>query len=203
MVGDGSCILVYPKIAFSGTKITKIQNTAYFSRTHQQMYPHIYQINPATRLCVKIAGHYTVHLPYQFHAAENTVCQSDWTVHQSNHITTVQRTSEFTQVSPFPSMVMKGHFSWNAFLNIWKHLLFAGDGFEGARSIDLAMLSIVHQTFSQMLPWFQCIWLAASLTLQRNFFCFVSFVHSQSTSESKSALFLSFAHMQYIQKWLR
>ena len=61
-------------------------------------------------------------------------------------------TSEFTQVPSFSSTVMKGHFSWDAFLNIWKHLLFAGDGFAGARSIDSAMLSLKHETFQQIHP---------------------------------------------------
>ena len=49
-------------------------------------------------------------------------------------------------------MVTKGHFSWIAFLNVWKRLLFAGDGFAGAQSIDLAMLSLNHKTFLQMAP---------------------------------------------------
>ena len=58
-------------------------------------------------------------------------------------------------------MVTKGHFSWYAFLNLWKCLLFTGDGFAGVRSIDLAMLSLEHETFSQMAPSFQrFIWLA-------------------------------------------
>ena len=34
---------------------------------------------------------------------------------------------EFMQVSPSSSKVTKGHFSWYAFLNIWKPLLFAGE----------------------------------------------------------------------------
>ena len=40
--------LAYPKIAFSGTKITKIWNTAYFSRTHRPTHPHVNEINLAT-----------------------------------------------------------------------------------------------------------------------------------------------------------
>ena len=102
----------------------------------------------------------------------------------------------------FSSTVAKDHFSWCTFLNIWKHLLFAGDGFGGVRSKDSAMFSIVCETFSQMAPWFQSTRLAASLKLQRNLFCFVSFVHAQSTSESKFALFLSFVHAQRVQKCL-
>ena len=67
------------------------------------------------------------------------------------------------QVSPSLSMVTKGHFSWYAFLNVWKHLLFAGDGFAGARSTDSAMLSLEQETFLQMALWFQrSIRLAAS-----------------------------------------
>ena len=47
---------------------------------------------------------------------------------------------------------VKDQFSWDAFLNVWKWLLFTGDGFAGARSVDLAMLSLAHETFLQMAP---------------------------------------------------
>ena len=107
---------------------------------------------------------YTVHLPYPFCTAENAVCRSRSTVHQSSHITTVLWTSKFTRVSSFLPMVTKGHFSWYAFffLHLWKHLLFAGDGFVGAQSIKSAMLSLEHEAFSQMAPRFwRSIWLAA------------------------------------------
>ena len=90
------------------------------------MYPHIYVIHTATRFYRKIKGQYTVHLPYRFGAAENTVCWSRSTVHQFNHFTTTLQTSEFMQVSPSSSMVMKCHFSWNAFLNVWKCLFSLG-----------------------------------------------------------------------------
>ena len=127
------------------------------------MYPHIYEINRATKFYGKIAGQYTVHLPYRFHAAENAVCWSHSTVRQFNHITTILQTSEFEQVSPSLSMVTKGHFSWYVFLNVWKRLLLAGDAFAGARSIDLAMLSLKHKTFLEMVLWFRrSIQLAAS-----------------------------------------
>ena len=59
---------------------------------------------------------YIVHLPYQFCAAENAVCQSRSTVRQFNHFITLLHTSEFTQVSPFSSTMAKGHFSWCTFL---------------------------------------------------------------------------------------
>ena len=118
------------------------------------MYPHIYEINQATRFYGKIEGQYTVHLPNRFSAAENAVCRSHSTVCQFNHFTTVLQTSEFMQVSPSSSMVIKGHFSWYAFLNVWKRLLFAG-GFAGAWSIDLAILSLELETFLQMALWFQ------------------------------------------------
>ena len=161
------------------------------------MYPHIYEINRATKFYGKITGQYTVHLPYRFHAAENAVCWSHSTVRQFNHITTILQTSEFEQVSPSLSMVTKGHFSWYVFLNVWKRLLLAGDAFAGARSIDLAMLSLKHKTFLEMVLWFRrSIQLAASRmrcslqeTSEKLFFCFVSFVHAQSTSDSKSAYF--------------
>ena len=54
------------------------------------------------------------------------------------------------QVSTSLSTVTKGHFSWYAFLNVWKCLLFAGEGFAGAQSTDLAMLSLEHETFLQI-----------------------------------------------------
>ena len=127
------------------------------------MYPHIYEINPATRCHGKIVGQYTVHLLYRFRATETAVCRSHSTVRQSNHFTTVLRTSEFTQVSLSSSTVTKGHFSWYSFLSVWKHLLFAGDGFAGAWSIGSAMLSLEHETFLQMALWFRrSIRLAAS-----------------------------------------
>ena len=63
-------------------------------------------------------------------------------------------------------MVTKGHFSWDAFLNVWKHLLFAGDGSVGARSIDTAIRSLKHETFSQMVPWFQRSIQLAALRMQ-------------------------------------
>ena len=85
------------------------------------------------------------------------------TVCQPNHFITALGTSEFMQVSPFSSTVTKGHFSWDPFLNVWKHLLFTGDGFAGARSIDSAMLSLKHKMLLQMAPWpRQSIWLVAS-----------------------------------------
>ena len=162
------------------------------------MYPHIYEKKSSYQiLWENHRAILIVHLLYRFRTAENPVCRSNLTVCQFNHFTTLLRTSEFTQVSAFSSTVAKDHFSWCTFLNVWKHL-FAGDGFAGARSKDSAILSIVHETFSQMVPWFQSIWLATSLKFQRNFFCFVSFVHAQSTSKRESALFLSFTYAQHI-----
>ena len=143
------------------------------------MYPHINEVNPATRFYGKITGQST--------RCTSLTDSAQVTVHQFNHFTTLPRTSEFMQVSPFSSLVGKDHFSWCTFLNVWKRLLFAGDGFAGARSINSAMLSVVHKTFSQMAPWFRSTYrLAASWKLLRNFFCFMS---SQSTSKSKSAYF--------------
>ena len=130
--GEIVCIHAYPQIVFSGTKITKIRNTVSFSGTNQLTYSHIYEINTATRFYRKIKEQYTMHLPYRFRAAENAVCRSRSTVRQSNHFTKLLRTSESTQASPSSSTVTKGHFSWYAFLNVWKRLLFAGDGFAGA-----------------------------------------------------------------------
>ena len=55
------------------------------------MYPHVCEVIPVTRFYVKNTGQFFfVYLPYQFHAAENTVCQSRWTVQpfQSFHNST-------------------------------------------------------------------------------------------------------------------
>ena len=100
-------------------------------------------------------------------------------------------------MSPFLSMVMKSNFSWDAFLNVWKRLLFTGDGFAGVQSIDSGMLSLKRETFfiwhsdSEKLFGLQlhrCDFLFRKLW--RNFFfCFVSFAHAHSTSKSKSAYF--------------
>ena len=124
------------------------------------------------------------------------VCWSCSTVSQSSHFITVLQTSESMQVSPFSSMVTESHFSWHAFSNVWKCLLFAGDSFAGVWSIDSAMLSLVHETFLQMSPWFRDLFgllLHGSNVLfrklRRSFFCFMSFMHARSASENKSAYF--------------
>ena len=100
------------------------------------------------------------------------------------------------QVSPFSSMVTKGHFSWHAFLNVSKCLPFAGDSFEGAGSIDSAMLSLIHKTFflwcpdsNDLLSLQLCGCNVLFWKLRRNFFCFLSFAQAQSTSKSKSTYF--------------
>ena len=67
------------------------------------MYPHIYEISPATRSYRKIKQQYTVHLPYRFRAAENAVCRSRSTVHKFKLFTTLLQTSKLTQVSAFSS----------------------------------------------------------------------------------------------------
>ena len=124
-------------------------------------------------------------------------------VRQSNHFTTALETSEFMQVSPFSSKVMKGHFSWEAFLNIWKRLVFAEDGFAGAWSKDSAMLSAwTWNVFINGTPipttYSACSFTDAmfsSVNIRETPFCFVPFAHVQSTSESKFAHFcLSHTH---------
>ena len=97
---------------------------------------------------------------------------------------------------PFSSMVMKSHFSWYAFLNVWKCLLFTADGFADAQLIDSTMLSLVNEQFLRMAPWFQNsiqltasqMWCFLQETLEK-LFRFMSFVYAQSTSKSKSARF--------------
>ena len=170
------------------------------------MYPPSYEINPATRFCGKIEGWYTVHLPYRFGTAENAVCWSRSTVCLFNHFTTVLRTSEFAQVSPSLSTMTKGNFLWYAFLNVQKRLLSAGDGFAGAWSIDLAMLSLEHETFLQMaLSFWRSIQLAASRicslweTLENFFFLHHVFCTCAEHFQEQICIFLSFVPAQCVQ----
>ena len=152
------------------------------------MYPHIYQINLAARFYGKITGQSNVQILRSWE--KRCFCRSHSIVPQSNHFTTAPGISEFTHVSPFSSTVMKRQFSWSAFLNIWRHHLFAGDGFAGARSIDSTTFSFKHKTFLQMAPWFwrsirlAASWMQCSLQKisEKLFFCFVSFMHVHSTS---------------------
>ena len=78
------------------------------------MYPHISEINPAAKFYGKITGQSTLQIPcsweYCFCWSHSTVTKALWT-------------SECTQVSPVLSIVTKGHFSWDAFLIVWKCLL--------------------------------------------------------------------------------
>ena len=61
----------------------------------------------------------------------------------------------------------------------------------GARSKDSAMLSIIHETFSQMALCFRSTRLAASWKLRRNLnFCLIRVFRARA--ESKSALFSVF-----------
>ena len=128
-----------------------------------------------------------------------------------NHFTTVLWTSEFTQVSPFSSTVMKGHFSWHTFLNTWKHLLFTGDSSAGAWAIDSAMLSLAHKMFFKWCPDSENLF---GLQLCR---CNVLFGKHQKTSsalclshtcstllrsKSKSAYFCLSHTYNASQKWL-
>ena len=64
---------------------------------------------------------------------------------------------------------MKGHFSWDAFLNVWKRLLLVGVRFAGARAIDLAMLSLEHETFFTNGALVRMIHSACSFAMQRSF----------------------------------
>ena len=51
-----------------------------------------------------------MHLLYRFHLAENNICWSCSTVCLSNHFSSVMRTSEFTEVSPFSTIFSSGNF---------------------------------------------------------------------------------------------
>ena len=128
-------------------------------------------------------------------------------VNQSNHFTTAPGISEFTHVSPFSSTVMKRQFSWSAFLNIWRHHLFAGDGFAGARSIDSTTFSFKHKTFLQMAPWFwRSIQLAAlrmQCSLRETLFLLRVFHTRTEHFREQICIFLSFMHAHRIQKRLQ
>ena len=155
-------ILAYPpNCIFRNKNRQNPEQSLIFQNTSANVSPHLWNKSSYQSLRENHRAIYTVHLPYRFRAAESTACRSRLTVCQFNHFTTLLRTSEFTQVSPFSSTVAKDHFSWCTFLNLWKWLLFAGDGLAGAWSIDSAMLSVMHKMFSQMAALFQSIWLAA------------------------------------------
>ena len=113
----------------------------------------------------------------------------------SVHFTTVLRTSEFTQVPPSPLTVMKGHFSWYAFLNIWKHLLSTGDGFAGARSTDSAKWHSDSEDLSG-LQLRRCDVLFGRL---EKLFLLLVFHTPAEQSESKSAYFY-LSHMRKTSK---
>ena len=140
---------------FRNTNHQNPKHSIIFRNTPANVSPHLWT-KSSYQILGKIKGN--LHCAPPFH-----ISWSRPTVHQSNRFTTVLWISEFKQMSPFSSMVMKGHFSCYAFLNIWKRLLFTGDIFAGVRSVDLAMLSFAHETFLQMVQQFQrSYWLAAS-----------------------------------------
>ena len=180
-----------------------LEHSVIFRNTSANVSPHIWNKSGCQILQ---ENHRAIYLTDSVCSWKRYFCRSRLIVHQPNHFATVLRTSEFTQVSPISSMVTKGHFSWDAFLNVWKYLLLAGDDFAGVRSIHSARLSFEHETFLQMMPWFRrSIQLAASRMqcfLWRNFFCSVSSVHVQSTSKSRSA-YLFFMHAHHVKKWLQ
>ena len=111
----------------------------------------------------KSQGYPTFCIPYWYDKAKNAVCQSRSTVCQCiavcqcNHFTTGLQTSEFTQVSPFSSVVMIGHFSWYCFFNIWKSLFFTENGLAGAQSVDLDIPFLLQETFLHMVLWFYSV----------------------------------------------
>ena len=172
------------------------------------MYPHVYETNPATRFYGKITRQYTVQLPYWFRVAEKAVCRSHSTVRQSNHIITAN-----FRVHASVTFLTNGDerpFLMVAFLNVWKRLLFTGDGFSGARSIDSAMLFLDFETFLQMAPWFQrsihlaALWMRCSLWETPEKLLLLCVFHAGTEHFRKQiCIFLSFAHAQCVQKWLQ
>ena len=182
---------------FRNKKITKIRNTS------ANVSPHSWNKSGRQILPENHRAIYFVHLPYWFRAVQNAVCLLHLTVRKTSNFTTILRASELTQVSSFWLLVTEGHFSWYAFLNVWKQFLFAGDGFAGARSIDSAMLSVINKTFLQMVHWFRFIQFAALWKLRRNFFLLCVFRACAEHSREQICIFLSFAHVQRVRKWLR
>ena len=108
---------------------------------------HIYEINPAARFYGK--NHRAIYLT-DFMQAENAVF--------ANHARRLPVQSFHNSTGNF-----RGHISWDVSLNVWKRLLFTGDAFAGAWSIDTAILSLEHEILLQMVPWLRwSIWLADS-----------------------------------------
>ena len=176
---------------FNNKNHQNLEHSTIFRSTSANVSPHLFNKSGYQILRENHKAIYTVHLPYWFRAAENIVCQS---------------CSEFTKVSPYSSMVTKGHFSWYAFLNIWKCLLFAGDGFAGAWSIDSAMLSLIHKTFLLMAPWFQrsiplaALWMRCPLPeTSEELLLLCVFRTCTEHFPEQICIFLSFTH---VKKWL-
>ena len=84
------------------------EHSIIFWNTSANVSPHLWKRSGYQILQENHGATYIVHLPY-------AVCHSCSTVCQFNHFTTLLQTSEFTQVSPFSSMVTKGNFSWYNF----------------------------------------------------------------------------------------
>ena len=77
------------------------EHSIIFLNTSANVSPHLWKKSGHQILPENHRAIYIVHLPYRFRTAENAVCWSRSTVRQFNHFTTLLRTSEFTQVSPF------------------------------------------------------------------------------------------------------
>ena len=142
---------VYSKIAFSGPKLTKIpiERSKIFRNTSANVSPHLWNKSSCQILW---ENHRTIYLTNSAQLRMLFLlirldCPSVQSFHNSS--------GNFKfQASLFSSTVMKSHFSWRAIFDVWKHLLFTRDGFAGMRSIDSAMLSLAHETFIHMAPWF-------------------------------------------------
>ena len=152
----------------------------------------------------KITGQsYSVCLCYWIGASGGTVCKP--TVHQLNDFTTVYSAGVTSLACDD-----KGHISWYSFLNVWKHLLFTGDGMAGVKLVNSATLCCSRDLFLQTVLWFWCsVWLAASWvwsspwgTLEKQFLFHVFRIHTKNFPW-QICIFASFAHMQCIQKWLQ
>ena len=143
-----------PKLSFQGGKNHQtLQHSIIFRNTSANVSPHLwnnssYQISRENHRAIL---HLTPPLLILYSRKWCLLIMLDFLPVQSFH----NSSGNFKfQASLFSSTVMKSHFSWRAIFDVWKHLLFTRDGFAGMRSIDSAMLSLAHETFIHMAPWF-------------------------------------------------
>ena len=179
-----------------------------FSGTNQQMYPCIYEIIQATRFNRKITGQsYIVQLPYQFRAAENTVCWSCLTVLP---VKSLQNSTANVRVHASVTLLVLSYARPFLIVFFLEHLETSILHQSLFGRCTISRLSHVHPlTQKHFCKWHhdsealfsfklcRCDVLLGKLL--RNFFNFMSFKHAPSISKTKFA-YLSFTHVQCVQK---